>query len=53
MPHRRSTRWWPRQHRDGAADHRVAQRDPLQMAVITVGAFQAGEANNVIPPTAS
>jgi len=25
---------------------------PLQMAVITVGAFQAGEANNVIPDTA-
>jgi len=26
---------------------------PLQMAVITVGAFQAGEANNVIPQTAT
>jgi len=27
--------------------------DPLQMAVVTVGAFHAGEANNVIPPHAS
>ncbi|WP_440108560.1 M20 aminoacylase family protein [Acidovorax sp. BL-A-41-H1] len=26
---------------------------PLQMAVITVGAFQAGDANNVIPQTAT
>lgn len=26
--------------------------DPLQAAVVTVGAFQAGEANNVIPQTA-
>ncbi len=26
--------------------------DPLQMAVVTVGAFHAGEANNVIPPHA-
>jgi hippurate hydrolase len=26
--------------------------DPLQMAVVTVGAFLAGEANNVIPPHA-
>ncbi|MGH6638955.1 MAG: M20 aminoacylase family protein [Polaromonas sp.] len=27
--------------------------DPLQMAVITVGAFNAGKANNVIPQTAT
>ena len=27
--------------------------DPLQAAVVTVGAFQAGEANNVIPQTAT
>jgi hippurate hydrolase len=27
--------------------------DPLQMAVVTVGAFHAGEANNVIPPHAT
>jgi hippurate hydrolase len=27
--------------------------DPLQMAVITVGAFHAGQANNVIPQTAT
>jgi len=27
--------------------------DPLQMAVITVGAFNAGQANNVIPQTAT
>jgi metal-dependent amidase/aminoacylase/carboxypeptidase family protein len=27
--------------------------DPLQMAVVTVGAFHAGEANNVIPPQAT
>jgi hippurate hydrolase len=25
--------------------------DPLQMAVVTVGALHAGEANNVIPRT--
>lgn len=27
--------------------------DPLEMAVITVGSFQAGQANNVIPQTAT
>jgi hippurate hydrolase len=27
--------------------------DPLQMAVVTVGAFHAGQANNVIPQTAT
>jgi hippurate hydrolase len=27
--------------------------DPLQMAVVTVGAFHAGEANNVIPADAT
>jgi hippurate hydrolase len=37
---------------DRAAEHRRREVDPNELAIITVGAFLAGEAPNVIPASA-
>jgi hippurate hydrolase len=53
MPQARWTRWWPARSIVMALQTIVSRNvPPLQMGIVTVGAFLAGDAPNVIPGTA-